>query len=205
MHSAANYLRRAGWRVGEPVAVEVTLPEGFDLRRVGMNNLRSVAEWMTLGVAPVDPDSRLAPAQRGALLLPQGWQGPAFMIFANFAVVMQWNRSVNYALSVAHLAERLQGGAALAGGEFAEREALSREQLMALQQQLAQLGFDPGAADGVLGPRTQGAIWLYQITHGLPPDGYAAPSLLAHVQAAHAAAAALGKLVSAPALSADPH
>jgi membrane-bound lytic murein transglycosylase B len=203
MHSAANYLRHAGWRVGEPIAVEVLLPEGFDLRRVGMNNLRSVSEWAALGVAPANPDCQLPPAQRGALLLPQGWQGPAFMIFSNFAVVMQWNRSVNYALSVAHLAERLQGGGPLVGGVNAEREALSREQLIALQQQLAALGFDPGSADGVLGPRTQGAIWLYQVTHGLPPDGYASPRLLAHVQEMHTVAASLGKLVSAPAIPVD--
>ena len=31
MHSAANYLKRAGWRTGEPVAIEVRLPETFEL------------------------------------------------------------------------------------------------------------------------------------------------------------------------------
>jgi membrane-bound lytic murein transglycosylase B len=75
---------------------------------------------------------------------------------------------------------------------------------MNLQQQLGALGFDAGTPDGVVGPRTRNAIWLYQVTHGLPPDGHPAPSLLSHVQQAYDDAAALGKLVSAPALSADP-
>ena len=205
MHSAANYLKRAGWRAGEPIAVEVELPEGFDLRRAGMNNIRQVSEWMALGVKPARADLSLDPSLRSALVLPQGWQGPVFLVFNNFAVVMQWNRSVNYALSVAHLAERLLGGGPLVGGQNAEREALSREQLIGLQQRLGTLGFDAGAADGVLGPRTQGAIWLYQVTHGLPVDGYPAPSLLAHVQQAHDAAAAAGKLVIAPAIAVDPN
>jgi len=34
---------------------------------------------------------------RAAIVLPQGWQGPAFMVFDNFDVVMKWNRSMNYA------------------------------------------------------------------------------------------------------------
>jgi membrane-bound lytic murein transglycosylase B len=203
MHSAGNYLQRAGWRAGEPIAVEVQLPEGFDLRRVGMNNVRALREWTVLGVTPLGEDPRLTPALRGALILPQGREGPVFMVFQNFAVVMQWNRSVNYALAVAHLAARIDGGAPLAGGQFAEREALSREQLVDMQRRLNELGFDAGTPDGVPGPRTKMAIWLYQISQGLPPDGYAAPSLLAHVEAAHAAAAAVGKLVSGPALGAE--
>jgi membrane-bound lytic murein transglycosylase B len=116
---------------------------------------------------------------------------------------MQWNRSVNYALAVGHLADRLQGGAPLAGGANAEREALSRDAVVRLQQQLASLGFDAGTADGVVGPRTQGAIWLYQVSHGLPADGYPAPSLATHVQRAHDEAAARGRLVGAPALPVD--
>jgi membrane-bound lytic murein transglycosylase B len=204
MHSAANYLQRAGGRAGEPIALEVRLPEGFDLRRAGINNVRPLSDWKSLGVEAVAAHAPLASSLRGALVLPQGWLGPAFMVFSNFSVVMKWNRSVNYALSVAHLSDRLQGGGPLAGGQLAEREALSREQLMNLQQQLGALGFDAGTPDGVVGPRTRNAIWLYQVTHGLPPDGHPASSLLSHVQQAYDDAAALGKLVSAPALSADP-
>ena len=61
------------------------------------------------------------------------------------------------------------------------------------------MGFDAGAPDGLLGPRTQGAIRVYQARHGLPVDGYPSPDVLAHVEQAHTAAAAAGKLTLAPA------
>ena len=201
MHSAANYLQRAGWRAGEPVALEVRLPQGFDVRYARISHRMPMEAWTALGVLAAD-GSPLPDGGQTALVLPQGWQGPAFMVFDNFNVVMQWNRSVNYALSVAQLAHQLAGGGALVA-QSGETGALSIAQLKTLQQALNELGFDAGMADGLLGPRTQTAIRQYQVMHQLPVDGYPAPSVLAHVEQTHAAAAAAGKLVPAPTF-ADP-
>ncbi|MHB1435951.1 MAG: lytic murein transglycosylase [Thiobacillus sp.] len=202
LHSGANYLKRAGWRVGEPVAIEVRPPQDFDWRRANIANRLPVAQWAALGVKPVDGSGLPAVAGRSAIVLPQGWQGPVFMVFDNFDVVMRWNRSVNYALAVAQLAKQVAGGDGLAllSGEAG---ALGTAQLQALQQALNELGFDAGAVDGLLGPRTQTAIRQYQFMHRLPVDGYPAPSLLAHVEQTHAAAAAAGRLAPAPTF-ADP-
>jgi membrane-bound lytic murein transglycosylase B len=197
MHSAANYLSRAGWRAGEPVALEVRLPEGFDWRRARVGHRLPVAEWTALGVRMQSGGALPDVNGRAAIVLPQGWRGPAFMVFDNFDVVMQWNRSVNYALAVAQMAHELAGGAALAA-QAGEAGALSTAQVIALQQALNELGFDTGTPDGLLGPRTQSAIRRYQVVHDLPADGYPAPSLLAHVEQAHAAAAAAGTLIGAP-------
>ncbi|MBW8305483.1 MAG: lytic murein transglycosylase [Thiobacillus sp.] len=204
MHSGANYLKRAGWRAGEPVTIEVRPPQDFDWRRASIANRLPVAEWAALGVLPVDGSPLPAVAGRSAIVLPQGWQGPAFMVFDNFDVVMRWNRSVNYALAVAQLAKQIDGsdGLALLSGEAG---ALGTAQLQALQQALNELGFDAGEADGLLGPRTQAAIRQYQALHRLPVDGYPAPSVLGHVEQTHAAAAAAGTLILAPAPTfADP-
>jgi membrane-bound lytic murein transglycosylase B len=198
LHSAANYLTRIGWRAGEPIAVEVVLPEGFDLRRSGARVRLPVATWSELGVRPASGGALPTVSGRAALLLPQGHRGPAFLTFDNFDVVLRWNRSVNYALAVAHLAARLEGGAPLVGGRDAEREALSAERLRALQGALTALGFDAGPADGLPGPRTELAVRLFQITHGLPADGYASPSLAARVESAFSAAKAAGRLACAP-------
>jgi membrane-bound lytic murein transglycosylase B len=202
LHSGANYLKRAGWRAGEPVVIEVRPPQGFDWRRANIANRLPVAQWAALGVKPVDGSPLPAVAGRSAIVLPQGWQGPVFMVFDNFDVVMRWNRSVNYALAVAQLAKQVAGGDGLAllSGEAG---ALGTAQLQALQQALNELGFDAGEADGLLGPRTQIAIRQYQFMHRLPVDGYPAPSLLAHVEQTHAAAAAAGRLAPAPTF-ADP-
>jgi membrane-bound lytic murein transglycosylase B len=197
MHSAANYLKRAGWRAGEPVAVAVRLPEGFDWRHARVSNRLPASEWTARGVKTMDGGSVPAVHGPAALVLPQGWQGPAFMVFDNFDVVMQWNRSVNYALAVAQMAQARAGDIVLAV-QAGEAGALSIAQVKALQQSLNELGFDAGTPDGLLGPHTQSAIRRYQVVHELPADGYPAPSLLTHVEQAHAAAAAAGKLMPEP-------
>jgi len=194
MNSAANYLQRAGWRAGEPAAIEVRLPDDFDWRQARVAHRLPVADWAARGVQTIDGSALPGVAGRAAIVLPQGWQGPAFMVFDNFDVVMDWNRSQNYALSVAQLSHQLAGGAALAA-QGGETGALSTAQLKALQTALNELGFDTGTPDGLLGPRTQTALRRYQARHQLPADGYPAPSMLAHVERTHAEAVAAGTLV----------
>ncbi|MHB1084535.1 MAG: lytic murein transglycosylase [Thiobacillus sp.] len=198
MYSAAHYLQRAGWRAHEPAALEVRLPEHFDWRQARISHRLPVAEWTALGVTAADATALPTVEGRAAIVLPQGWEGPAFMVFDNFNVVMRWNRSVSYALSVAQLAHQVAGGRPLVtqGGESG---ALSTAQLKTMQQALNEMGLDAGTADGLLGPRTQMAIRVYQALHQLPVDGYPAPSVLAHVEQTHAAAAASGKLMQVPA------
>jgi membrane-bound lytic murein transglycosylase B len=126
----------------------------------------------------VKSTKKLANTQEmGAILLPQGWQGPAFMVFNNFDIIMQWNRSVNYALSVAQLAKLLNQEPNILGGGFAESGALSYQQMLDLQNRLNQHGFNAGVADGLPGLQTQDAVRSYQRLQNLPADGYASPSL----------------------------
>ncbi len=180
--SAANYLKNAGWQKGEIAMLEVKLPANFDYSLAQLNNRKSAERWSVLGVR--DMDDNLPPAlDNAAILLPQGWQGPAFMVFSNFDVIMDWNRSVNYALSVAHLANQFKGSdqyvadkPIIAGAE-AENEALTFNQMWALQGKLNEMGFDCGAPDGFPGLATQAAIRQYQASQNLPQDGYASPSL----------------------------
>jgi len=112
-----------------------------------------------------------------AILLPQGYRGPAFMVFDNFDVIMDWNRSVNYALSVAQLAEQLRHESRIVGGKFAEEGALSFQEMLDLQTMLNKRGFGAGEPDGLPGLMTQEAIRKYQVANQLPADGYASRSL----------------------------
>ncbi len=50
--STANYLKRAGWRTGEPWGYEVRLPAGFDVSLAGRRNKRPLSEM-------IKPDSNL--------------------------------------------------------------------------------------------------------------------------------------------------
>ena len=49
--------------------------------------------------------------------------------------------------------------------------------LASIQRRLAELGYDPGPADGRAGPRTRTAIQAFQRARGLPADGEPAPAL----------------------------
>jgi membrane-bound lytic murein transglycosylase B len=167
--SAANYLSQAGWQADKPISMLVALPPGFDYSQAQLQLYKPVSEWVRLGVVGV-PDSALSLPQ-AAIILPQGFDGPAYMVFPNFDVIMQWNRSVNYALSVSLLSQQLrQDMYTLAMPP--EPPALSYQQMWTLQEALNAKGFDSGTPDGFPGGKTQAAIRRYQATQQLPQDGY---------------------------------
>lgn len=176
-HSGGNYLRRAGWRAGELWGREVRLPARFDYAQARLDVKRPVRVWAARGVTLPDGSPLPDSDQPGAILLPQGHAGPAFLVYRNFEVIMAWNRSINYALSVGHLADRLQGLPALSRGAGLDNNRLSSEQIARMQAILAVRGFDVGDADGVPGPRTRAAIRAYQEASGLPADGHASLAL----------------------------
>jgi membrane-bound lytic murein transglycosylase B len=177
-HSGANYLKKIGWRSNEIWGRAVLLPEGFDFDSARLEIKRPLREWAELGVRKADGKPLPRTKQIGAIVVPQGHDGPAFLVYRNFDVIMEWNRSINYALAVGHLADRITGAPALTLGRNVDNQRLTRDQLMEIQHQLNQLGFDPGNIDGIPGSKTRLAIRAYQKAAGLPPDGHASASLL---------------------------
>lgn len=98
--SIANYLAGSGWRSGETWGQRVALPAGFDPTLSGRDRKRPLNDWQQLGVRPVGGPwlARLdAPA---AVLLPDGAEGEAFVVYANFAAIRRYNPSDFYALAV---------------------------------------------------------------------------------------------------------
>jgi membrane-bound lytic murein transglycosylase B len=181
--SAANFLTNLGWRSGESWGREVRLPAGFDLMLATMNTRKTLAQWSALGVRRADGKPLPQEDMQGSIVLPQGHAGPAFLVYDNFRVIMRWNRSINYAISVGHLADRIVGLPEIAHGRGAEHEPLSRDEIEEIQQLLNRLGFDAGAEDGLPGPRTREAIQAFQKEQTLPADGYPTPVLLQRLRA----------------------
>lgn len=181
--SAANLLQSLGWHAGEPVALEVTLPNGFDYAQADLSVKKTVGEWYRAGVRPIgNAPSSLRDDERASVLLPAGYRGPVFLVFDNFRAILGYNNSTSYALAVTLLARRLEGGGQVIGTWPKDDPPLGRTDLMELQALLKQKGFDPGTPDGLLGPATRLAIRAYQKTSSLPPDGYASVSLLARLR-----------------------
>ena len=55
--------------------------------------------------------------------------------------------------------------------------------VMYVQQSLADLGYEAGPADGVMGPSTASSVRRYQGDHGLLVDGRVTPELATHIEA----------------------
>lgn len=182
MHSAANYLIRIGWRSDELWGREVLLPENFDFDSARPEIKKPLSDWATIGVRRTDGRPLPKLKMSGAIVLPQGHGGPAFLVYRNFDVIMQWNRSVNYALSIGHLADRIGGAPELSAGRNVDNRRMTRDEFMAIQQTLSQMGFDPGTVDGIPGSKTRLAIRAYQKAAGLPADGHASAGLLEFMQ-----------------------
>lgn len=175
--SAAAYLAGYGWTTGQPWGVEVTLPEGFDYRLARADNPQPVDVWNDAGIRAVDgaPVPDHGPA---VILLPGGHAGVAFMTFGNFIVLERYNTADAYVVAVGHLADRLRGGRAFSAGWPRQDQALTFEERQELQRLLTVAGFDTRGIDGLIGPRTVGAVRDWQAARGLLPDGYAPPRLL---------------------------
>lgn len=182
LDSGARYLSRLGWRKDELWGRQVRLPKGFDYGQAVLSAKKPVREWAALGVTQANGKPLPRSDLPGAIILPQGYAGPAFLVYRNFEVVMAWNRSINYALAVVLLADQLQGKPAPQLGRDADNRRLSREQVVEIQTLLAERGFATGVADGVPGGQTREAIRAYQKSAGVPVDGYASTALLEQLQ-----------------------
>jgi peptidoglycan hydrolase-like protein with peptidoglycan-binding domain len=60
---------------------------------------------------------------------------------------------------------------------FSERR-VPKDQLMEVQSLLIKLGFNPGPADGIIGPKTLEAVRKYQKSNGMEVDGKISEKLL---------------------------
>lgn len=176
--TTANYLARYGWQRGQPWAVEVQLPEGFDAGLAGRRQTRSVASWMGMGVR--DMDGNTVPNHgEAAILLQMGIEGPALMIFGNFTAIRRYNPANNYVIGIGHLSDRLAGGGPIRGSYPPDENGLTRAGRIEVQERLTAQGFETGGSDGVIGPDSRAAIRAYERAQGLPETGVATDDLLA--------------------------
>ena len=176
--STANYLAKAGWKSDRPWGWEVRLPDKFNRAQIGRTKWRSVAEWGKLGIRPAQGSTFNAPNADAFVMIPQGIEGPAFLVTKNFLAIMDYNFSHSYALAVGHLADRIRGGAAIQSAWPAVNTSLSFAQRVEIQRRLTARGFETGGSDGRFGARTYEAIIAFQKSAGLPLDGEPTEKLL---------------------------
>lgn len=175
LFSGANMLRDLGWRPGEPWLQEIVVPPTLDWSETGLHATRSVADWAALGVRA--RNGALGPASlQSSILLPMGRNGPAFIAYPNFRVLLEWNNSLTYVITAAYFATRLEGAPIYDAG--APDPGLGPDEMELLQRRLAARGHDVGGIDGILGAMTRAAVRAEQRRLGLPADAWPTRALL---------------------------
>ena len=175
--SAANFLNQLGWQRGYRWGREVGLRDGFDYTLAGRNTEMSLAEWAQAGVTKADGADLPAIELQASLLVPAGHEGPAFLVYKNFDVIMRWNNSESYALAVGLLADQIVGEPGLIAA-LPQHPNFTVESMRQLQQALTQMGIDVGEPDGIYGPATRAGIQTFQRQHNEVADGYPSPEVM---------------------------
>src|SRR5690606_2162936 len=168
--STANYLKRSGWRTGQPWGHEVRLPAGFDTSVSGRTTRRPVSYWTSRGIERIDGGA-LPGYDRSALVLPAGREGPAWLVYRNFDAIYSSNAAESYAFAIALLSDRLRGKEGPVASWPTDDPGLSRKGRRELQRLLIARGHDIGEVDGIIGSASREAIRAEQARLGLPVDG----------------------------------
>jgi lytic murein transglycosylase len=180
--STAKYIQHIGWRKGEPWLEEVRVPREMDWREADLSIRKPRDAWIRLGVTRPD-GAALPPGDlEAALLLPMGRHGPAFLAYPNFDAYLEWNESLNYAITAAYLARRIAGDPPMRKGNGAP-PVFDLAGIERLQRLLSDAGYEVGKIDGKLGAMTRAAVRQAQIRYRLPADAYPTPELVTRLAA----------------------
>lgn len=177
--STAHYLRKAGWRTGQPWGYEVVLPADSDAPVSGRTQRRPLPHWRARGLRRADGGTLPADDRNTALLLPAGRDGPAFLVFRNYDAIYSYNAAESYALAIALLADRLRGDGGLRAAWPTDDPGLSRAERRELQTLLLARGHAIGTVDGMIGRLSREAIAAEQRRLGWAVDGRAGQRILA--------------------------
>jgi len=175
--STAKYLvDRGQYHPGEHWGYEVRGADGAP------KGDRSYAAWESAGLIRVDGQAFPQPSATAKLWVPVPG-GPWFLLGPNFYAVRSYNPTMNYALAICHLGDRILGAPPFYQPFPGSERALTLAEVQELQTRLTEAGFDTGGTDGRVGNDTMKAVRNYQLKMGLEPaDGYGGLNVLTRLR-----------------------
>ena len=111
--SAANYINKIGWMNNTPCFLRVKIKNKIKEKYINksarnISNRFTISKWKKLGVL-FDENINLDQNYKAALILPDGKvDSPTFLVFHNYEKILNWNRSLRFAISVCTLAEMIK-------------------------------------------------------------------------------------------------
>ncbi len=170
--TSAAYLRALGYRPGVDWGFEVEVPQGFDWLLADRTQMRPIRFFAERGIMRVGGRQFADLDEPVFLYAPAGASGPKFLMTQNYLVFKGYNFSDSYALTLAHLTDRLKGGGPFVTSWPRNTRFPDLAERRAIQQALAGLGVYDGAIDGMLGPITASAYARVQANRGVVADGF---------------------------------
>ena len=111
--SIANYLAGSGWddtytwgRKVRPASAK----KAPSSSKAALKIIKSLPEWQSLGVRRTNGQSLPNVALDASFLHTDEGDGPAYLVYNNFRVLMDWNRSTYFAITVGELADLIKQG-----------------------------------------------------------------------------------------------
>ena len=105
--SMANYLHNLGWNPTEPICVPIELPKNFDETLLSPQIKKSWKDWQALDITQ-EGEEKLAESIIG-YLQKAPLTDRVYLVFNNYELLLKWNKSNNFALSVGLFGKQLEG------------------------------------------------------------------------------------------------
>ena len=111
--SAANYLSKIGWKFKESWGYEIKSTRMFDssILTTDARNFKdqiTIAELKLLGFRYMDNKELVDNNKKGWIIRPDGNDGPIYIVFDNFLKLLEWNRSLRFAITVGTLSDKIK-------------------------------------------------------------------------------------------------
>ena len=117
--SAANYLKTIGWIEKDKWGFEVRIDKNFDSSLINsdsrnLKNKISIVQLKLLGFKNRNgseiayEDKTYEDKKEGWLIRPDGEDGPIYIVFDNYLRLLEWNRSLRFAITVGTLSDKIK-------------------------------------------------------------------------------------------------
>ena len=112
--SAANYLKTIGWNEKDKWGFEIKIEKTFDNNLINtdsrnLKNKISIAQLKSLGFKNKNgTEISSTDKKEGWLIRPDGDDGPIYIVFDNFLRLLEWNRSLRFAITVGTLSDKIK-------------------------------------------------------------------------------------------------
>ena len=111
--SAANYINKIGWKMGEPCFYRVKLVKKINNKYINISarnikNRLKIDKWKKMGIVSFD-GREINTKLKAALILPDNNENsPAYLVFQNYEKILKWNRSLRFGISVCTLSNMIK-------------------------------------------------------------------------------------------------